>query len=189
MTENKPFLIVGLGNPGPNYRNNRHNIGFRVVDVLAGSLDISMQKVEMRALVGKGLLTGKRLILAKPQTFMNNSGQAIRAFFDYLKIDLQGPFIGPEDLIVIHDDLDLALGSFKFQKGIGPKDHNGLQSIYQHLGTKEFWHLRLGIDSRAGLRNLPAADYVLQTMSKPDQQILHKTITELLQELVLEAKA
>lgn len=180
-------IYLGLGNPGKQYQHTRHNAGFMFIDALAEALALTF-KYEKKI---NADLASKRddIFLIKPQTFMNNSGQAIRSFFDYLKIDLQGPFVGPEDLIVIHDDLDLALGSFKFQKGIGPKDHNGLQSIYQHLGTREFWHLRLGIDSRAGLRTLSAADYVLQTMSKEEQQILDKTITELLQELVLGAKA
>jgi len=85
---------------------------------------------------------------------------------------------------VVHDDLDLALGTFKLQKAVGPKEHNGLQSIYQHLGSKDFWHLRLGIDSRAGLRTTSPADYVLQAMSPAELQVFDKTIKVLLQDLL-----
>lgn len=175
-------IYVGLGNPGKQYQQTRHNAGFLFVDTLAEELALAW-KFEKKF---NAELASKRddVFLIKPQTFMNNSGQALRAFLDYLKIDLQGPFVGPEDLIVVHDDLDLALGTYKFQKGTGPKDHNGLQSIYQHLGTREFWHLRLGIDSRGGQRIISPADYVLQVMPKQEQTIFHKTIEELLQELL-----
>ncbi len=175
-------IYVGLGNPGKKYQQTRHNAGFVFIDALAKELALNF-KFEKKF---NAELASKRddIFLIKPQTFMNNSGQALRAFLDYLKIDLTGPFIGPEDLIVIHDDLDLALGTYKFQKGIGPKDHNGLKSIYQHLGTKEFWHLRLGVDSRAGQRTVTPVDYVLQVMPTQEQAIFNKTIEELLQELL-----
>lgn len=175
-------IYVGLGNPGPKYRKTRHNAGFMFVDAVAEELSLTF-KFEKKF---NAQLAVKRddLFLIKPQTFMNNSGQALRAFLDYLKIDMQDPFAGPEDLIVVHDDLDLPLGTYKLQKGIGPKEHNGLQSIYQHLGTKDFWHLRLGIDSRNGLRNIAPADYVLQRMSLKQQEIFNKSIKQLLQELL-----
>jgi PTH1 family peptidyl-tRNA hydrolase len=175
-------IYVGLGNPGEKYQKTRHNAGFMFIDAIAEELGLSF-KFEKKF---NSELAVKRddLFLLKPQTFMNNSGQALRAFLDYLKIDLQNSLSGPEDLIVVHDDLDLELGTYKLQKAVGPKEHNGLQSIYQHLGTKDFWHLRLGIDSRKGSRNVPPADYVLQTMSPTEDQLLHKTIKMLLQELL-----
>lgn len=175
-------IYVGLGNPGKEYQKTRHNAGFMFVEAVAKELSLTF-KFEKKF---NAELAVKRddLFLIKPQTFMNNSGQALRAFLDYLKIDMQDPFAGPEDLIVVHDDLDLPLGTYKLQKGIGPKEHNGLQSIYQHLGTKDFWHLRLGIDSRNGLRNIAPADYVLQRMSLKQQEIFNKSIKQLLQELL-----
>jgi peptidyl-tRNA hydrolase, PTH1 family len=175
-------IYVGLGNPGDKYQKTRHNAGFMFVDAAAKELDLAF-KFEKKF---NAALAVKRddLFLLKPQTFMNNSGQALRAFLDYLKIDLQNSLSGPEDLIVVHDDLDLELGNFKLQKAVGPKDHNGLQSIYQHLGTKDFWHLRLGVDSRKGVRNISPADYVLQVMSKTESQIFNKTVKVLLQELL-----
>ena len=175
-------IYVGLGNPGKEYQNTRHNAGFIFVDAVAEKLSLNF-KFEKKF---NAQLAVKRddLFLIKPQTFMNNSGQALRAFLDYLKIDMQNPFSGPEDLIVVHDDLDLALGTYKLQKGVGPKDHNGLQSIYQHLGTKNFWHLRLGIDAREGVRKISPADYVLQVMPAVQRKIFDKTVEQLLQELL-----
>ncbi len=175
-------IYVGLGNPGEKYQKTRHNAGFMFVDTMAEELGLSF-KFEKKF---NSALAVKRddLFLLKPQTFMNNSGQALGAFLNYLKIDLKDSLSGPEDLVVVHDDLDLALGTFKLQKAVGPKEHNGLQSIYQHLGTKDFWHLRLGVDSRQGLRNIPPADYVLQTMPQPERQIFYKTVKVLLQDLL-----
>jgi len=175
-------IYVGLGNPGKDYQHTRHNAGFMLVDAMAEEFGLNF-KFEKKF---NAQLAVKRddIFLIKPQTFMNNSGQALRAFLDYLKINIQDPFSGPEDLIVAHDDLDLALGTYKLQKGTGPKEHNGLQSIYQHLGTKDFWHLRLGIDSRNGVRKIAPADYVLQVMPPEERQILTKTIEPLLQELL-----
>ncbi len=179
-------IFVGLGNPGKEYENSRHNAGFLFLDALAKELDLSF-KFNKKF---NADLASRRddLFLIKPQTFMNRSGQALRAFLDFLKIDLadalNGPLDGPNDLIVVHDDLDLELGSFKLQKGKGPKGHNGLQSIYDHLGTQDFWHLRLGVDSRQGDRKIPAADYVLQSMPPAEQEKMKKMFTQLLQELL-----
>jgi PTH1 family peptidyl-tRNA hydrolase len=175
-------IYVGLGNPGKEYQNTRHNAGFIFVDAVAKELSLNF-KFEKKF---NAELAAKRddIFLLKPQTFMNNSGQALRAFLDYLKIDFQNPFSGPEDLIVVHDDLDLSLGTYKLQKATGPKEHNGLQSIYQHLGTKNFWHLRLGIDARGGSRTIDPAEYVLQVMPANERQIFNQTIEQLLQELL-----
>ncbi len=163
MTENKPFLIVGLGNPGPNYRNNRHNIGFRVVDVLAGSLDISMQKVEMRALVGKGLLTGKRLILAKPQTFMNLSGRSVASLLRFYKIP-------HENLLVVHDDLDIPFGTLRLRPFGGTGGQRGMESIVAELSSENFARLRVGIGRPPG--RLDPADYVLHDFDSLQEKYL-----------------
>jgi len=175
-------IFVGLGNPGKEYQFSRHNAGFLFIDALAKKLDLDF-KFEKKF---NADLASKRddLFLLKPQTFMNRSGQSIRAFLDYLKIDLSSPFTGPNDLIVVHDDLDLIFGSFKLQKAKGPKSHNGLQSVYEHLGNQDFWHLRIGIDSREGLRQIPPADYVLKNMSIKERKILDNLFEQLLQELL-----
>jgi peptidyl-tRNA hydrolase, PTH1 family len=160
MTEHTPFLIAGLGNPGPDYRYNRHNVGFMVVDALAAALDIPIQRVEMRALVGKGLLDGERLILAKPQTYMNQSGQAVGSLARFYKIPL-------EQLLVVHDDLDLPLGTLRMRPFGGTGGQRGMESIVARLGTRDFPRLRVGIGRPPG--RMDPADYVLHNFD-PEQE-------------------
>jgi len=160
MNQNAPFLIVGLGNPGPDYRQNRHNVGFMVVNALASTLDIPIQRVEMRALVGKGLFDGERLILAKPQTYMNNSGQAVASLARFYKIP-------PEQIMVIHDDLDLPFGTLRLRPFGGTGGQRGMESIVAKLGTRDFPRLRVGIGRPPG--RMDPADYVLHDFD-PDQE-------------------
>ncbi len=160
MNQNMPFLIAGLGNPGPEYRQNRHNVGFMVVDALASALDISIQRVEMRALLGKGTLDGERLILAKPQTYMNNSGQAVASLTRFYKIP-------QEKLLVVHDDLDLPFGTLRLRPFGGTGGQRGMESIVEKLGTRSFPRLRVGIGRPPG--RMDPADYVLHNFN-PDQQ-------------------
>ena len=160
MNQNMPFLIAGLGNPGPEYRQNRHNVGFMVVDALASALDISIQRVEMRALLGKGTLDGERLILAKPQTYMNNSGQAVASLARFYKIP-------QEKLLVVHDDLDLPFGTLRLRPFGGTGGQRGMESIVEKLGTRSFPRLRVGIGRPPG--RMDPADYVLHNFN-PDQQ-------------------
>ncbi|MBT4124085.1 MAG: aminoacyl-tRNA hydrolase [Candidatus Pacebacteria bacterium] len=168
-------VIVGLGNIGDKYLKTRHNVGFRVADVLAEKLGLSFK--DSTKLLSK---TAKNtdFILVKPQTFMNESGRAVRAVCDYFQIDPE------EDLVVIHDDLDVILGAKKNQKGVGPKVHNGLASIYQHLGTKNFIHLRVGIDGRDGNRNIPGSDYVLSSFRPEEEKTLEVVIEQVAQDLL-----
>ncbi|MFU8827559.1 MAG: aminoacyl-tRNA hydrolase [Brevefilum sp.] len=167
MNENAPFLIVGLGNPGPNYRQNRHNVGFMVVNALAESLNIPMQRVEMRALVGKGLLGGERVILAKPQTYMNSSGQSVAPLARFYKIPL-------EQLMVIHDDLDLPFGTLRLRPLGGTGGQKGMESIVKLLGTHDFPRLRVGIGRPPG--RMDPADYVLHDFDPPQQDLLPEVL-------------
>jgi len=167
MNENAPFLIVGLGNPGPNYRQNRHNIGFMVVNALAESLNIPMQRVEMRALVGKGFLGGKRVILAKPQTYMNSSGQSVAPLARFYKIPL-------EQLMVVHDDLDLPFGTLRLRPLGGTGGQKGMESIIKLLGTHDFPRLRVGIGRPPG--RMDPADYVLHDFDPPQQNLLPEVL-------------
>ena len=133
-------IVVGLGNPGDKYRNNRHNVVFMVIDksFTVGSRQSAVRwESKFEALICK---IGD-ILLVKPQTFMNNSGEAVQKIVNFYKIDLQ-------DLYVIHDDLDIRLGEYKIQFGKGPKVHNGVSSIEQALGTKDFWRVRIGIDNK-----------------------------------------
>ncbi len=157
------YLIVGLGNPGREYRENRHNIGFMAVDALAKKLDARMGKVQFKAITGQARLGEQKAILAKPQTFMNLSGQAVSSLVRYYKVPL-------ENLLVIHDDLDLPLGTLRLRPGGGSAGQKGLGSTIQQLGTQQFPRLRIGIDRPPG--QMPAAAYVLQNFSGGDQELL-----------------
>lgn len=135
MQENKPFLVVGLGNPGAQYANTRHNVGFMAVDCLAG-VGVTW-KNEKDALTARAEIDGRRVIFAKPQTFMNNSGVAVGALMTFYKIPL-------ENLIVIHDDMDITVGDCREKIGGGSAGHNGIRSIDAHVG-RDYRRIRIGI--------------------------------------------
>jgi PTH1 family peptidyl-tRNA hydrolase len=157
------FLVAGLGNPGQAYRHNRHNAGFMVVDRLAKRLGVVFSKMESKALVTRGEYQGKRILIAKPRTFMNLSGQAIGALQRFYKLPL-------ENLLVVYDDVDLLLGTIRIRPGGGSGGHNGMGSIIERLGSEEFPRLRLGIDRPPG--RMEAADYVLQDFSSADLEFI-----------------
>ncbi|MBT3322857.1 MAG: aminoacyl-tRNA hydrolase [Anaerolineae bacterium] len=165
MTET--YLIVGLGNPGREYRENRHNIGFMLIDRLAVRLNARMTRMQSKALVASARHDGMKIILAKPQTFMNNSGQAVQGLSHFYKIT-------QENLILAHDDLDLPFGDLRLRPGGGAGGQKGVKSTIQRLGTNDFSRLRLGIGRPPG-RMDPAA-YVLQDFARGDAQILSETL-------------
>jgi PTH1 family peptidyl-tRNA hydrolase len=158
-----PYLVVGLGNPGRQYRNNRHNIGFMLVDRLAERLGVTFSRMESKALVTKGEYEGCRIILAKPQTFMNLSGQAVSGLVHFYKIPV-------ENLLVSYDDVDLPLETLRLRSGGGSAGQKGMQSIIKRLGTQEFSRLRIGIGRPPG--RMDAAAYVLQDFSRAESEIL-----------------
>ena len=158
-----PFLIAGLGNPGRQYRNNRHNIGFLLVDRLAARLGVSFSRLESKALVTKGEYRDRRLILAKPQTFMNLSGLAVASLMRFYKVPL-------ENLLVAYDDVDLPLGMLRLRPDGGSAGQKGMASIIERLGTQEVPRLRLGIGRPSG--RMEAASYVLQDFSRSENEIL-----------------
>ena len=134
------LLIVGLGNPGIKYKNNRHNVGQMFIDFIASLLYCSIVKKEKLFITMKQS-NNETIVLAKPLAFMNNSGLAVKKLIEKFKMK-------NEKLIVVHDDLDIPLGKFHIQFGVGPQLHNGLESIEQHLKTKDFWRVRIGVDNR-----------------------------------------
>lgn len=146
-------LIIGLGNPGEKYKNNRHNVGHMVV----------------------GAFKTKNLIF-KSQNFMNNSGEFVEKLVEQYKVNLP-------NLWIIHDDLDIPLGSYKIQFGRGPKIHNGLKSIDESLGTNEYWHVRIGVDNRDPEDRIPGEEYVLQDFTDGERKILDKVIKEVCKKL------
>ena len=161
--EKETFLIVGLGNPGREYRLNRHNIGFRAIDCLAQVWGITLGNVRNKALIGQGLRGEVRVILAKPQTFMNLSGQSGAPLLRFYKIPL-------EKMLVIYDDLDLPLGTLRLRENGGSAGHKGMTSIIEQLGFNDFPRLRLGIGRPAG--RMPVEDYVLQNFTEKEEDLL-----------------
>ncbi|MGD8405634.1 MAG: aminoacyl-tRNA hydrolase [Anaerolineales bacterium] len=166
MTDNT-FLIVGLGNPGREYKDNRHNFGFMLIDRLSIRLNARLSRVQAKALVGSVNYEGDKLILAKPQTYMNLSGQSIQGLARFYKLPL-------ENMLVAHDDLDLPFGTVRVRPGGGPGGQKGVASAIERLGTKDFRRLRLGIGRPPG-RMDPAA-YVLQDFAQSDLALLSEIL-------------
>ncbi|MFC1598843.1 aminoacyl-tRNA hydrolase [Patescibacteria group bacterium] len=167
-------LIVGLGNPGKEFNNTRHNIGFEALDFIRENLDLPKFKIDkkLKAAISKD----KDLILAQPQTFMNESGQAVAAIKKYYKIKLA-------DIIVLRDDVDIEIGKIKSKKGSAGAGHKGIQSIIQHLKSKNFWQIKIGVANEMIRTKIPTEKFVLQKFTKEDEkkakEIPDKTITEL----------
>ena len=158
------YIIVGLGNPGKEYGGTRHNIGFDVIELLAGQENISVAEKKHRALIGKGVVAGQRCILAKPQTFMNLSGESVRALLDYYKADEK------EELIVISDDVSLDVGQIRIRKKGSAGGHNGLKNIIAMLGHDTFIRVKMGVGEKP--RGWDLADYVLGRFSGPERKIM-----------------
>ena len=157
------FLIAGLGNPGKDYRDTRHNIGFMTVDRLAERLGITFTRTQSKALITDGRYQEHRIYLAKPQTFMNASGQAISALIKFYKIPLK-------NLLVAYDDVDLPFEAIRMKPSGGSAGHRGMKNIIQQLGTQNFPRLRLGVGRSYGSKQ--AADYVLKPFSKEESEFL-----------------
>lgn len=165
MTDN--YLIIGLGNPGREYKDNRHNIGFMLIDRLAVRIDARGIKLQSKAIVTSGFYEERKLILAKPQTYMNLSGQSVQGLLHFYKIP-------SENLMVAHDDLDLPLGTIRIRPGGGAGGQRGMASTIERLGTKDFPRLRLGIGRPPG--RMAPADYVLQNFSRAEMLIVSETL-------------
>lgn len=162
-------LVVGLGNPGDKYSATRHNVGFMIIDTLAKRHGLGVDKVKNKSLTGKGVVSGEQVVLVKPQTFMNLSGEAVRPLFSYIDINT-------EDVIVVHDDLDLEFGRIKIKSGGGHGGHNGIKSIISHLGNKDFIRVRVGIGKPPPHWNV--SNYVLSPFSADERENLHHILEE-----------
>jgi PTH1 family peptidyl-tRNA hydrolase len=161
------YLIIGLGNPGKEYADTRHNVGFRVADELARRYSLVFGKKERKAVAASGLILDKKVILAKPQTFMNLSGEAVRSLVDFYKVELPR-------ILVISDDLDIPLGTVRLRKSGGAGGQNGVKSIIQHLNTQEFARLRFGIGRPPG--KMQPKDYVLGAFHGDDAILASQVI-------------
>ncbi|WP_101772538.1 aminoacyl-tRNA hydrolase [Peptostreptococcus faecalis] len=154
------YIIVGLGNPGKKYENTRHNAGFDVVDKLASKNNIKIDKIKHKALIGEGRIGNEKVIIVKPQTYMNLSGESVVSVLNFYKVDL-------ENLIVIYDDIDLDVGKLRIRKKGSAGSHNGMKSIIKHIGTVEFPRVRVGVSKPDKGRDL--ANFVLSRVSKDEE--------------------
>lgn len=162
------YIIVGLGNPGREYQNTRHNIGFQVIDAIAEKNNISVKEKKYKALIGKGVVAGQKVLLVKPQTYMNLSGESVREIIDYYKIDEK------EELIVISDDISLDVGQIRIRKKGSAGGHNGLKNIILHLGHDQFERIKMGVGEKP--QGYDLADYVLGHFTQMEQEILQDSI-------------
>lgn len=161
------YLIVGLGNPGSRYQRTRHNIGFMVLEKIAARCEVDLKQKSFDALWNRGKIDGINVLLAMPQTYMNLSGNAVRELLAYFKVDTN-------NLIVIHDDLDLPVGTIRLKSGGGDAGHKGLKSIAACLGSADFMRIRIGIGKPSGKQ--PVEDYVLQRFGPEESDLLHQSI-------------
>ena len=164
------YLIVGLGNPGKQYENTRHNVGFDAVDLLVDEYRVPSSGKQHKAMYGKGVIAGQKVILAKPLTYMNLSGESVRALVDYYKIDPE------EELIVIYDDISLEPGQLRIRIKGSAGGHNGIKNILQHLGHDVFMRVKIGVGEKP--KGYDLADYVLGHFSKNEKEIMDEALQE-----------
>ena len=164
------YIIAGLGNPTREYDKTRHNAGFSVIDVLADRHNIDVSEKKHKALCGKGMIEGEKVILVKPQTYMNLSGESIREVMDYYKLDPS------EELIVIYDDISLNPGQLRIRLKGSAGGHNGIKNIIAQLGTQEFPRIKVGVGAKPPKMDL--ADYVLGHFSKEEQATMDDAVKE-----------
>lgn len=162
-------IIAGLGNPGAKYAGTRHNVGFSVIDEFAERHNIKIETSKHKALIGKGVVAGERVILAMPQTFMNLSGESIRAIMDFYKCT-------PEDLIVVYDDIDLEAGRLRIRQKGSAGGHNGMKNIILHTGSQDFARVRVGVGKKPD--NMDLADYVLSRFGRDDLPVIRQACSE-----------
>lgn len=171
------FVIVGLGNPGKKYENTRHNAGFIAIDALAQKYGISISEKKHKALCGTGVIEGNKVLLVKPETFMNLSGESVRSVMDFYKIDPE------EDMLVIYDDISLAPGNIRIRKKGSAGGHNGIKSLIAHTGTQNFMRIKVGVGEKPSGWDL--ADYVLGHFSEDDNVKLKEVMPDIIQAAVL----
>jgi len=167
MTPETSYLLIGLGNPGREYRDSRHNVGFMLVDRIAVRLGARGMKVQSKAIVTTAMHEDRKLILAKPQTYMNLSGQSVQGLIHFYKLPLT-------NVLLAHDDLDIPFGTIRIRPGGGPGGQRGMASTIEQLGTKDFPRLRIGIGRPPG-RMDPSA-YVLQDFTRDEIKILSEIL-------------
>lgn len=176
------FLIVGLGNPGKQYEHTRHNVGFDVMDALADKYNISISEKKHKALCGKGVIEGQKVVLAKPQTFMNLSGESVAELLNYYKLDPE------EELLVIFDDISLAPGGIRIRKKGSAGGHNGIKNIIAQTGTQNFMRIKVGVGEKP--KGWDLADHVLGHFDSVDRKKVEDAFTDALRatEMILQGE-
>lgn len=160
------YIIVGLGNPGKKYENTRHNIGFITLDYLANRYGIKITKIKHKALVGEGNISGQKVLLVKPQTYMNLSGNSVREIMQYYKVDI-------ENLLVIYDDIDIPTGSVRIRKKGSAGTHNGMRSVVYDLQSDQFPRIRIGMGKK---NNADLKNFVVGGFSKGEKEIFERAV-------------
>ena len=163
------YIIAGLGNPTREYEKTRHNVGFEVIDVLADMLGTTVEEKKFKGLYGRGIIGGEKVLLLKPQTFMNLSGESVKAAADFYKVD-------HEHIIIIYDDISLDVGQLRIRKKGSAGGHNGIKNIIAHLGTQEFPRIKVGVGDKP--KKMDLADYVLSRFSKEDRAAMEDAFKE-----------
>lgn len=161
------FLIIGLGNPESDYANTRHNMGFNVINKISENYNIEVNRSKFKSLYGSGIIDNEKVVLLKPQTFMNLSGEAVKEAIDFYKIDLN-------KILIIYDDIDLEPGKIRIRKSGGPGTHNGMRSIVELLSNENFARLRVGIGKPKD--NTDLVEYVIGHIDTEDKELLNKGI-------------
>ncbi len=174
-------LIIGLGNPGEKYQRTRHNVGFMVLDRMIEDMGGEKWKSDKR--IKSQIFEGNNFLLVKPQTFMNRSGLVVQSLVQFYKVDLN-------DVYVVHDDLDIKLGEYKIQLGKGPKVHNGVNSVEQVLGNKDFWRVRVGVDNRKAtsykLQATSGEEHVLKEFLPEERLVVNVVVGKVAEEIIKE---
>ena len=170
------YVIVGLGNPEPEYSNTRHNMGFDTINKIAKKYNIEFSKTNFKGIYGTGIIEGEKVILLKPQTYMNLSGESIKEIIDFYKLNT-------DNLIIIYDDIDIGPGIIKLRKTGGPGTHNGMKSVIKEIGTEKFPRVRIGIGKPEHKGDL--INYVIGKIPEEDKKILEKSI-DVAKEAVIE---
>lgn len=159
------FLIVGLGNPGKEYKNTRHNIGFDAIDVMADKYNIEVNRIKFKGVCGEGYIGSDKIMLLKPSTYMNLSGESVREVMDFYKLS-------KDDVLVIYDDISLEVGRLRIREKGSAGGHNGIKSIISHMGTDEFSRIKIGVGQPKG----DLVNYVLGNFSKEDRKYLDEVL-------------
>jgi len=162
-------VIIGLGNPGKKYEDTRHNAGFMAIDKISDKWNIPVQQHKFRAIVGEGRIEGEKVLLVKPQTYMNLSGESVIEVLSFYKLT-------PDDIVVIYDDLDLPCGQLRLRLKGSAGGHNGIKSLIQHMSTQEFKRIKVGIGRPEPGRSV--SDYVLQTFSAAERPVINAAVEQ-----------